>query len=99
MNRLSKSSRAPVHVQLGQEKSTTGGAESNKSHVEQSSATLKSFKEQSVVSHGSAGGARRKPSFVEQEPVQSMLSLMERGEELDVEAQTRSRVDDMARQI
>ncbi|KAJ7733995.1 hypothetical protein B0H14DRAFT_2995976, partial [Mycena olivaceomarginata] len=69
-------------------KSTTwGGEESNQS---------RSFEEQSVVSHGGAGGARRKPSF-------SMLSLVDReaegGEELDVEAQTRSRAEDIARQI
>ncbi|KAJ7782082.1 hypothetical protein B0H14DRAFT_2960585, partial [Mycena olivaceomarginata] len=75
MNRLSKNSRAPVHVQLGQEKkSTTWEAESKK-----------------------------EASFVEPEPVQSMLSLVDReregGEELDVEAQTRSRAEDIARQI
>jgi hypothetical protein len=101
MQRFSKPSRAPVHVQLEREKkSTTGGAESNKSRVEQSSATLKSFEEQSVMSHGGAGGARRKPSFVEQEPVQSVLSLAEQErEELDLEAQTRSRAEDIARQI
>ncbi|KAJ7462453.1 hypothetical protein FB451DRAFT_1562453 [Mycena latifolia] len=104
MNRLSKNSHAPVHVQLGQEKkSTTWRAESKKSRVEQSNATLKSFEEQSVMSHGGAGGARRKPSFVEQEPVQSMSSLMELGrdggEELDVEAQTHSRTEDIAQQI
>jgi hypothetical protein len=104
MQRFSKPSRAPVHVQLEREKkSTTGGTESNKSRVEQSSATLKSFEEHSVMSHGGAGGARRKPSLVEQEPVQSVLSMAERereeGEELDLEAQTRSRAEDIARQI
>ncbi|KAJ7042747.1 hypothetical protein C8F04DRAFT_1390201 [Mycena alexandri] len=98
LQRLSKNSRAPVHVQLKPEnKLTTGGAESNKSRVEQSSATLKSFEKESVM------GERREPSFVEQEPVQSVTSLAERdregAEELDPEAQTRSRVEDIARQI
>ncbi|KAJ7714382.1 hypothetical protein B0H16DRAFT_1772867 [Mycena metata] len=98
----SNNSRAPVHVQLEREqKPTTWGAESNKSRVEQSSAPLKSLETQSVMSQGGAVGARRKPSFVEQEPVQSVISLAERereeGEEL--EAQTRSLAEDIARQI
>jgi hypothetical protein len=104
MQRFSKNSPALVHVQLEREKkSTTWGAESNRSRVEQSSATLKSFEEQSVMSHGGAGGAGRKPSFVEQEPVQSVLSPVGREregeEELDLEAQTGSRAEDIARQI
>ncbi|KAJ7722331.1 hypothetical protein B0H16DRAFT_1789724 [Mycena metata] len=104
LQRVSKNSRAPVHVQLKPEKKlTTGGAESNKSRVGQSSATLQSFEKQSVMSHGGAVGEGREPSFVEQEPVQSVTSLAERDREgaegLDLEAQTRSRAEDIARQI
>ncbi|KAJ7729444.1 hypothetical protein B0H16DRAFT_1586761 [Mycena metata] len=90
----SENSCGPMHVQLKRERnSTTLGTESNRSCMEQSSATLKSFEKQSVVGHGGAVG----------EPVQSVTSLVERdregAEDLDLEAQTRSMAEDIARQI
>ncbi|KAJ6495898.1 hypothetical protein DFH09DRAFT_1290309 [Mycena vulgaris] len=102
MKRFSRNSPAHVRLQLKQETGlSTWAAEGNMSGVEQNSAAVKTFMEQSVASHGGGGGASGNPSFVEQEPEQSGLSKAEReGErELDVEAQTRSRAEDIARQI
>ncbi|KAJ7852018.1 hypothetical protein B0H13DRAFT_2674012 [Mycena leptocephala] len=77
-----------------QEKSsTTWEAGGNNSHVEQGSAALKPFEEQTVVSHGDAGRERGKPSFVEQDPEQSWSSQEER--EVDAGAGA----GDIARQI
>ncbi|KAJ7495599.1 hypothetical protein FB451DRAFT_1550939 [Mycena latifolia] len=77
-----------------QEKSsTTWGAGGNKSRVEQRSAALKALEEQTVVSHGGAGWERGKPSLAEQAPEQSGLSQVE------VDEQTRSGAEDIARQI
>ncbi|KAJ7339109.1 hypothetical protein DFH08DRAFT_1082563 [Mycena albidolilacea] len=73
MNRFSMNSRALVHVQLEQ-KNSTWEAGGNRSRLEQGSAAAKPFEEQSVGNHGGAGGARGKPSFVEQESEQSGLS-------------------------
>jgi hypothetical protein len=97
--------RALVNVQLEQGKNSTWEAEGNKPRLEQSSAALTPFEEQSVESHGGAGGARGKPQFVEQEPEQRGSIQAERDrerereEELDVEVQFCSRVEDIARQI
>ncbi|KAJ6568115.1 hypothetical protein B0H10DRAFT_2444739 [Mycena sp. CBHHK59/15] len=61
----------------------------------------KSFEEENAMSHGDTEAARGKPSFVEQGPEQSGLSDVEREakEELDMEAQTRSRLEDIAQQL
>jgi hypothetical protein len=103
MERFSMNSRVLVHVQLEQGKNSSWKAEGNKSRLEQGSAALTPFGEQSVGSHGSGGGARGKPPFVEQEPEQSGSSQAEQGrereEELDVEMQMRSGAEDIARQI
>ncbi|KAJ7061716.1 hypothetical protein C8F01DRAFT_1252497 [Mycena amicta] len=86
-------------VRLEQGRSTGEPEGSNKSRLEQSSASLTPFEEQSVGSHGGAG-ARGKPPFVEQEPEQSGSSQAEPGwvgeEEL---GQMRSSAEDFARQI
>ncbi|KAJ7757180.1 hypothetical protein B0H14DRAFT_3599000 [Mycena olivaceomarginata] len=87
-----------------QEKSsTTWAAGSSMSRVEQSSAALRPFEEQTAVSHGGTVEARGKLSFVEQEPQQNGLSQAERGKEVEVEvevdAQTRSGSEDIVRQI
>ncbi|KAJ7502154.1 hypothetical protein B0H11DRAFT_2223629 [Mycena galericulata] len=85
MKRFSMNSRAVVHVQLEHEKnSTTWGAESNKSRVEQSSAALKPFEEQSVSRVGLSQAERER----EEEEL-----------DVDVEVQTRSRAEDIVRQI
>ncbi|KAJ7473102.1 hypothetical protein B0H11DRAFT_1342405 [Mycena galericulata] len=91
VTRFSTNSRPAVHVELERMKPwATGGAMNDKSHVEPSTA-----------SHSDYNAATRKPSLVEQEPEQSGLSDAERGaaEELDVEAQTSSMAEDIARQI
>ncbi|KAJ7090670.1 hypothetical protein C8R44DRAFT_891840 [Mycena epipterygia] len=104
MKRFSKNSPAQVEFQLKQETNlTTWEAGGSMWRTEQSRVTTKSFGERSVVSQGGAGWADGKPSFVEHEPEQSGLIQAERErpeeEELDVEAQTRSRAEDIARQI
>ncbi|KAJ6547725.1 hypothetical protein B0H10DRAFT_2130769 [Mycena sp. CBHHK59/15] len=106
MKRFSTNSRAVVHVRLEQEKtSMPWRAGYKKPRADQSTGSSKPFEEQTAVSHGDAKAARGKPSFLEQEPEQSGLSEVERGgereveEELDVEAQTRSRAEDIAKQI
>ncbi|KAJ7432716.1 hypothetical protein B0H11DRAFT_2378909 [Mycena galericulata] len=87
MKRFSMNSRAVVHVQLEHEKnSTTWGAESNKSRVEQSSGALKPFEEQSVEPEQSG------LSQAEREREEEELDV-------DVEVQTRSRAEDIVRQI
>lgn len=97
--------RALVNVQLEQGKNSTWEAEGNKPRLEQSSAAMTPFEEQSVRSHGDAGRARGKPQFVEQEREQRGSNQAERErerereEELDVEVQFCSRVEDIARQI
>ncbi|KAJ7333340.1 hypothetical protein DFH08DRAFT_1020894 [Mycena albidolilacea] len=102
---FSMNDRALVNVQLEHGKNSTWEAEDNKPRLEQSSAALTTFEEQSVESHGGAGGARGKPQFVEQEPEQRGSIQAERDrerereEELDVEVQFCSRVEDIARQI
>ena len=96
-------SRALVHVQLKQQTTSRWEAGSNKSRLEQSSAALTPFEEQSAGSQGGAVEARGKPPFVEQEPEQSGFDQEQREqegeEELDVEVQMRSRAEDIAQQI
>jgi hypothetical protein len=102
MNRFSMNGCALVHVQLEQ-KNLTGEAGGKKSRLEQDSVALKPFEQQNVWSHGGAGELRGNPSFVAQEPEQSGSSQVEQEweteEELDVEVQTRSRAEDIVRQI
>ncbi|KAJ6552752.1 hypothetical protein B0H19DRAFT_1377582 [Mycena capillaripes] len=86
MERFSMNSRVLVHVQLEQGKNSSWKAEANKSRLEQSSADLTPFEEQSGGSHEQSGSSQ-----AEQE--------REREEELDVEVQMRSRAEDIARQI
>ncbi|KAJ7898146.1 hypothetical protein B0H13DRAFT_2521002 [Mycena leptocephala] len=83
MNRFSMNGCALVHVQLEQ-KNLTGEAGGKKSRLEQDSAALKPFEQQNEPEQSGS-------SQVEQE--------WEREEELDVEVQTRSRAEDIVRQI
>jgi hypothetical protein len=104
MKRFSANSRALVHVELEHAKhSTRLGTWGDMLRMEQSNATLEPSEEQSVVSHGKAKVERRQSSFVEREGGNSGLSEVEREreteDELDAEAQIRSRAEDIARQI
>ncbi|KAJ7758989.1 hypothetical protein DFH07DRAFT_817826 [Mycena maculata] len=88
IKRFSMNTSTLVNMELEQAKySMTGGAGEDKSSVEQS-----------MVSHDAARG---KPSFVELEPGHRGLSEAEQGEaeELDADAQTCSRMEDIGRQI
>ncbi|KAJ7273849.1 hypothetical protein C8J57DRAFT_1594476 [Mycena rebaudengoi] len=90
MRRFSMNSRAVVHVQLEQGKqSTTWGTGGGGLFAEQSSGG-RSFEELGAMSQSDAGAAKGKPALVEQEREE---------EELDVEAQTRSRAEDIVRQM
>ncbi|KAJ7080994.1 hypothetical protein C8R44DRAFT_992354 [Mycena epipterygia] len=103
MKRFSMNSPARVELHLNETKSPMWRAGDNTLRTEHTSSTAKSFVEQSVASHDGSGWASGKPSFVEQEPEQSDLSQAEREregvEKLDVEAQTHSKAEDIARQI
>ncbi|KAJ6515222.1 hypothetical protein C8R45DRAFT_1205511 [Mycena sanguinolenta] len=83
--------------------STTWVPRSSKSRMEQSSAALRSFEEQTAINRGGTSEAIGKPSFTEQSSHQSELSQAERGKEVEVEveveAQTCSVAEDIVRQI
>ncbi|KAJ6448619.1 hypothetical protein C8R45DRAFT_1224630 [Mycena sanguinolenta] len=79
--------------------STTWGPRSSKARMEQSSAALRSSEEQTAISRGGTSEAIGKPSFTEQSSHQSELSQAERGEEVELEAQTCSGAEDIVRQI
>jgi hypothetical protein len=107
MRRLSMNSRAVVHprLELGKQ-STTWGTGGGRLFASQSSGGI-SFEERSAVSQSDAGAAKGKPVLVEQEQEpESRLSEAvwererEREEkELGVEAETRSRAEDIVRQM
>jgi hypothetical protein len=105
MRRFSMNSRAVVHVQLEQgTQSTTWGTGGGGLFAEQSSRG-KAFEERSAVSQSDAGMAKGKPALVEpeQDPESGLSEAVREREreeeELYVEAQTRSRAEDIVQQM